>query len=52
VKGVVAPRAAYEPVVAEVVLVDTPGVTADNPDHFAYQHRRRPLYPLEADAEY
>lgn len=52
VKGVVAPRAAYEPVAAEVVLVDTPGVTSDNPRHFVYQHRRRPLYPLEPDAEY
>ena len=47
VKGVVAPRAAYEPVAGEILLVDTPGVTSDNPAAFTYQHRRRPLYPLE-----
>jgi microcystin degradation protein MlrC len=47
VKGVVAPRAAYEPVAAKIVLVDTPGVTSDNPRHFAYRRRRVPLYPLE-----
>jgi microcystin degradation protein MlrC len=52
VKGVVAPRAAYEPVCREILLVDTPGVTAGNPAHFAYRNRRRPLYPLEMDASY
>ena len=52
VKGVVAPRAAYEPIAGEIVLVDTPGVTADDPGEFEYHHRRRPLYPLEQEAEY
>ena len=52
VKGVVAPRAAYEPVCPEILLVDTPGVTAGNPAHFTYRHRRRPVYPLEEDVEY
>ncbi len=47
VKGVVAPRAAYEPVAGEILLVDTAGVTSDNPASFVYQNRRRPLYPLE-----
>lgn len=51
-KGVVAPRAAYEPVSAEIVLADTPGVTSDNPKHFTYQRRRRPLYPMEEDAPF
>ena len=51
-KGVVAPRAAYEPIASEIILVDTPGSTAANPAHFSYQHRRRPLYPLEPDAIY
>ena len=46
VKGVVAPRAAYEPIAAEILLVDTPGVTSDNPNHFTYHHRRHPLFPL------
>ena len=52
VKGVIAPRAAYEPIAAEIVLVDTPGVTSDDPRRFHYANRRRPLYPLEADARY
>ena len=52
VKGVVAPRAAYEPVAGEVVLVDTPGVTSDDPRRFTYARRRRPLFPLETDAAY
>ena len=52
VKGVVAPRAAYEPIAGEIVLVDTPGVTADDPGEFEYQRRRRPLYPLEQEADY
>ncbi|MBL8174747.1 MAG: M81 family metallopeptidase [Bryobacterales bacterium] len=51
-KGVVAPRAAYEPVSAEIVLADTPGVTSDNPRHFDYRRRRRPLYPLEEAAAF
>ena len=52
VKGVVAPRAAYEPVAGEVVLVDTPGVTSDDPRRFTYTRRRCPLFPLEANAVY
>jgi microcystin degradation protein MlrC len=52
VKGVVAPRAAYAPIAAQIVLVDTPGVTSDNPANFSYRRRRRPLYPLERDAQY
>lgn len=52
VKGVVAPRAAYEPVAAEFIAVDTPGVTSNNPRHFDYRRRRKPLFPLEPDARY
>lgn len=52
VKGVVAPRAAYEPIAARVELVDTPGETADDPRHFTYRRRRKPLYPLESEAAY
>jgi microcystin degradation protein MlrC len=52
VKGVVAPRAAYEPIAGELILVDTPGVTSNNPANFNFRHRRHPLYPLEMDAEF
>ncbi|MEW5979334.1 MAG: M81 family metallopeptidase [Acidobacteriota bacterium] len=52
VKGVIAPRAAYEPIAADIILVDTPGSTSANPANFNYRRRRRPLYPLEMDAVY
>lgn len=51
-KGVVAPRGAYEPIAARILLVNTPGATAADPGSFDYQRRRRPLYPLEPDAAY
>lgn len=49
-KGVVAPRAGYEPVAACFVLVDTPGVTAAELSQLAYTRRPSPLWPLEEDA--
>ncbi|HEV2275564.1 MAG TPA: M81 family metallopeptidase [Acidobacteriaceae bacterium] len=52
VKGVVAPRAAYEPIAGEIILAGTPGVTEDDPRAFPYRHRRKPLFPLETTAEF
>jgi microcystin degradation protein MlrC len=46
-KGVNAPRAAYSPIAAEIVLVDTPGVTSADLSRFTYHRRRRPLFPFE-----
>lgn len=46
-KGVQSPRPAYEPVAAEIIPVNTPGVTSCDLTSFAYRHRRRPLYPFE-----
>ena len=37
---------------SQVVLVDTPGVTAADFTQFNYDRRRRPLYPFEVDAQY
>jgi microcystin degradation protein MlrC len=51
-KGVVSPRPAYEPIAAEIVLVNTPGVTTSDLSFFTYRHRRRPLFPFESDAAY
>jgi microcystin degradation protein MlrC len=51
-KGVVSPRPAYGRVAAAIVLVDTPGVTANDLRGFEYRHRRRPLFPLEPAAPY
>jgi microcystin degradation protein MlrC len=51
-KGVVSPRPAYAPIAAQVVLVNTPGVTTSDLSFFTYTHRRRPLFPFEPDALY
>ena len=51
-KGVVSPRPAYAPIAAEIVLVNTPGVTSSELGQFEYARRRRPLYPFEPDATY
>ena len=48
VKGAIAPRAAYEPVAARIIEVDTPGLTAVNPSRFTYQNVRRPLFGIQA----
>lgn len=45
-KGTVAPRAAYEPVAARIIEVDSGGVTAMNPARFHYQHVRPNLFGL------
>ncbi len=47
VKAAVAFRAAYEPIAGRIIEVDTPGLTAVNPLHFAYHDVRRPLFPLD-----
>jgi microcystin degradation protein MlrC len=51
-KGVVSPRPAYQPIAAEMLLVNTAGASSADLSTFAYQRRRRPLYPFEADATY
>jgi microcystin degradation protein MlrC len=51
-KGVVSPRPAYQPIVAEMLLVNTGGASSAELATFAYQRRRRPLYPFEGDAVY
>jgi len=43
-KGAVAPRAAYEPICAEVIEVDTPGATAINRSPAEYHQARKTLY--------
>ena len=47
VKAAVAYKAAYAPMAAEVIEVDTPGVTAVNPSRFTYRHIPRPMFPLD-----
>ncbi|MEZ5356910.1 MAG: M81 family metallopeptidase [Bryobacteraceae bacterium] len=45
-KGTIAPRAAYEPVAAEIVPVDSPGATAVNPARFTFTRVRPGLFGI------
>ena len=51
-KGVIAPVAAYEPVCRHLIRVNTPGCTSADMTTFNYDHRRRPMFPFESDAEW
>jgi microcystin degradation protein MlrC len=46
VKAAIAYKAAYGPIAGTILAVDTPGLTAVNPQRFTYRNIRRPLYPL------
>ncbi len=46
VKGTIAPRAAYEPVAAQIIAVDSPGATAVNPARFTFRHARENLFGI------
>jgi microcystin degradation protein MlrC len=48
-KGVIAPRAAYGPVVRRIVAADSPGVTRGDFTKLHYERRPWPLYPFERD---
>ncbi|HLV36636.1 MAG TPA: M81 family metallopeptidase [Spirillospora sp.] len=47
VKSTIAFRGAYEPIAAEIIEVDTPGLCAPNLSGFRYHKLRRPIYPLD-----
>ena len=51
-KGAIAPRAAYEPVSANMLEVDSPGITAANPSRFTYHHRSQPMFPFEPETHW
>jgi len=46
VKGTIAPRAAYEPVAAKIILVDSPGATAVNPARYEFKRVPQGLFGL------
>ncbi len=50
-KGVSSPRPAYQPIAAEIIVVNSPGVTSADLDTFEFKNRRIPLYPFE-DPDY
>ena len=45
-------RAAFEPISRRVVLVEGPGITGADLSRLAFRHVRRPIWPLDPDAEY
>ena len=51
-KGVHSPRAAYEPIAAEMIRLNTPGCTSADVSVLDYAYRRRPMFPYERDARY
>jgi microcystin degradation protein MlrC len=46
-KGVNSPLPAYLPIAAEIIIVNSPGVTSADLDTFEFKSRRIPLYPFE-----
>jgi microcystin degradation protein MlrC len=46
-KGTIAPRAAYEPIAAKIVTVDSPGSTAVNPGRFTFKNVPANLWGLK-----
>ncbi len=49
VKSATAWRAAYGPLAASILTLDTPGICPSNLARLPYRNRPRPLYPLETD---
>jgi len=47
VKSAVAYRAAYLPIAAGVIELDTPGLCSANLGRFPYRHLSRPIFPLD-----
>ncbi len=52
VKSAIAWRAAYGPLAASTLTLDTPGICPSNLARLAYRNRPRPLYPLETDGSF
>ena len=50
-KSAVHYRADYTPIAHEILEVDTPGVHSANLTNFKYENLRRPIYPLDSNAE-
>jgi microcystin degradation protein MlrC len=51
-KGVHSPRAAFEPIAAALIRLNSPGCTSADVTALHYRYRRRPMFPYETDARY
>jgi microcystin degradation protein MlrC len=49
VKSSVHYRAAFTPIAAQIVEVDTPGLTSPHLERFAFHRIPRPMYPLDQE---
>ena len=49
-KSAIAFRAAYEPIAARVIEVNTRGLTSADLENFPFRRLRRPIFPLDRDA--
>jgi microcystin degradation protein MlrC len=45
-------RAAFAPIAADIVEVDTPGLTSPRLDALAFRRLARPIYPLDPHTEW
>jgi microcystin degradation protein MlrC len=52
VKAAAGWRTPFEPIMAEAIYCDTPGVNAPNLSNFPYSRRPKPLYPFEPDTQW
>lgn len=51
-KGVQSPRAAFEPIAAQMIQLNSPGCTSADVTVLTYEHRRRPMFPYEPETTY
>lgn len=52
VKSSVHFRAGFEPIAAEIIEVDAPGLSSPNLFRFPFEHVRRPIWPLDEGVEF
>ena len=52
VKSSVHFRAAFAPIAAEIIDVDTPGISSPHLERFSFTHVRRPIWPLDPAAAF
>jgi microcystin degradation protein MlrC len=52
VKSTIHYRAAFEPIAAEIVEVDAPGLSSSNLARFDFKRIRRPIFPLDPGTTY
>lgn len=52
IKSAVHYRASYEPIAAEIIEVDGPGLSSPNLSRFTFSHIRRPIFPIDREVSW